>query len=230
MNRGLRLVVIGKQGSGKGTLCVRLSDALGVPHISTGDALRAAIANRTSLGVEADGYVNSGRLVPDELIMQIIDELFVADDLLARGFLFDGFPRTATQAELLDGLLAPDGLDAAVDLEVDDALAVARIANRRVCSNPDCGATYSTSAPPATDWTCDRCGSAVVQREDDREDVVLRRLEAYSKMTAPLITRYELEGLLVRIEASGSPAEVFSVTIAELENRGLVTPQGAVGR
>ena len=227
MTRGLRLLVIGKQGSGKGTLSVRLADALSLPYISTGDALRGAMANRSALGTEAEGYVNSGRLVPDELIMQVIDDLFIREGLFERGFLFDGFPRTARQAELLDGLVAPEGIDAVIDLEVPDDVALSRIATRRVCSNPDCGATYSLSAPPKHNWTCDRCGAPVVQREDDREEIVLRRLEAYQVMTEPLIARYELQGRLIPVDAAGTPEDVLGTVLSELSARGLVASERA---
>ena len=162
-----------------------------------------------------------GKLVPDELVMRIVDELFVANDLYIRGFLFDGFPRTVHQADLLDVLLAPEGIDAVVDLEVDTDIVVERLSSRRVCSNPECGAIYSLSAPPMVKWICDLCGSTVSQRHDDTVEMILQRLEDYEAMTAPLISRYERTGKLFRVDAKGTPDEVFSLALGQLVARAI---------
>ncbi len=222
MTRGLRLLVIGKQGSGKGTLCTSFSQHFGIPHISTGDALRSAVAQQTKVGLEAKSYMDVGKLVPDELVMRIVDELFVANDLLNRGFLFDGFPRTTHQADLLDALIAPEGIDAVIDLEVATDIVVERLSSRRVCTNPECGAIYSLSAPPKVKWICDLCGSPVSQRQDDTVEKILQRLADYEEMTAPLISRYETAGKLVRVEAKGTPDEVFSLALGQLVARAIV--------
>lgn len=216
MTRGLRLVVIGKQGSGKGTLCTSFSQHFSIPHISTGDALRFAVAHETPVGLEAKAFMDIGRLVPDVLVMRVVDELFTAQDLFNRGFLFDGFPRTIHQADLLDELLAPEGIDAVIDLEVDTEIVVARLSSRRVCTNPECGAIYSLNAPPKVKWVCDLCGSPVSQREDDRVEMILQRLSDYEVMTAPLISRYEKTGRLVTVDAKGTPDEVFALALGAL--------------
>lgn len=214
---GLRLLVIGKQGSGKGTLSAKLAQHFSIPHISTGDILRSAVQNKTPLGAKTKSYLDRGELVPDTLIMELIDTLFAKEDLKNKGFVFDGFPRTVTQADLLDELLGPDGIDAVINLEVPTDVAVKRISSRRVCSNGDCGAIYSVSNPPKVNWTCDLCGSPVVQRSDDKEEAVLKRLGDYEQLTAPLIGRYEKLGKLFTIDGVGSPDEVFDATRKVLE-------------
>ncbi len=224
--RGLRLLIIGKQGSGKGTLCVQFAQHFGVPHISTGDAFRAAVAESSERGIRAKAFMESGQLVPDDLVMEIVDELFVRESLRERGFLFDGFPRTVHQADLLDATLAPEGVDAVIDLEVSTEVVVARLASRRVCSNPNCGAIYSLKSPPKSPWNCDLCGSPVVQRDDDREEMIRRRLDDYEAMTAPLVDRYEALGKLIRVDAALSPDEVFSRALAELLTRRLANETG----
>ncbi|HUY06635.1 MAG TPA: nucleoside monophosphate kinase [Acidimicrobiales bacterium] len=219
MTRGLRLLIIGKQGSGKGTLCAGFSRHFEIPHIATGDALRAAVARKTAVGLEAKSYMDVGKLVPDELVMRIVDELFEEGDLRNSGFLFDGFPRTIHQADLLDVLLAPEGIDAVIDLEVETDIVVGRLSSRRVCTNPECGAIYSLSEPPKVRWTCDLCGSPVRQREDDRVEMILQRLADYENLTAPLISRYERAGRLITVDAKGTPDEVFATALGGLVAR-----------
>ena len=221
MTRGLRLLVIGKQGSGKGTLCASFAKHFAIPHISTGDALRFAALQQTAVGLEAKAYMDIGKLVPDELVMRIVDELFAAQVLFDRGFLLDGFPRTIQQAELLDAMLAPEGIDAAIDLEVDTDIVVKRLSSRRVCINPECGAIYSLVEPPKVKWVCDLCGSPVRQREDDRVEMILQRLADYEAMTAPLISRYETAGKLIVVDASGTPDAVFAVALGALVARAI---------
>src|ERR1700739_481761 len=140
---GLRLLVIGKQGSGKGTLSAKLAQHYSIPHISTGDILRTGGQDNTSLGAKTKDYLDRGELVPDTLIMELIDTLFAQQDLKHKGFVFDGFPRTVAAADLLDERLGPDGIDAVINLEVPTDVAVERISSRRVCV--ECGATYSIS-------------------------------------------------------------------------------------
>ncbi|HVB01431.1 MAG TPA: nucleoside monophosphate kinase [Acidimicrobiales bacterium] len=221
MTRGLRLLVIGKQGSGKGTLCTSFAQHFGIPHISTGDSLRFAAAQQTAVGLEAKSYMDTGKLVPDELVMRIVDELFVVQDLLNRGFLFDGFPRTIHQADLLDALLGPEGIDAVIYLEVDTDIVVERLSSRRVCINPECGAVYSLKSPPKVKWACDLCGSPVTQRDDDKVEAILQRFADYEMMTAPLISRYEKTGKLVTVDAKGTPDEVFTLALGQLVARAI---------
>ena len=227
MTRGLRLLVIGKQGSGKGTLCTSFAQHFGIPHISTGDSLRFAAKQETVVGLEAKSYMDTGKLVPDNLVMRIVDELFVAQDLLNRGFLFDGFPRTIHQADLLDALLGPEGIDAVIDLEVDTDIVVERLSSRRVCINPECGAIYSLKSPPKVKWVCDLCGSPVTQRDDDKVEVILQRLADYEMMSAPLISRYEKTGKLITVDAKGTPDEVFALALGQLVARAIAPEVGS---
>lgn len=214
---GGRLVVLGKQGAGKGTQCVRLSHHYVIPHISTGDMLRSAVKAGTPLGLQAKRYMDSGELIPDEVVLQMVGERLDQDDTRTRGFVLDGFPRTVAQAKGLDGLLAPAELDLALNLEVPTELVLGRLASRRVCE--DCGTIYSTAKPPAVDWTCDLCGGEVVQREDDTEEAIRRRLDLYETATAPLIAWYQSQGKLVELSGVGDPDEVFSRVVDEIESR-----------
>lgn len=224
---GARLIVLGKQGAGKGTQCVRLSHHYVIPHISTGDMLRAAVKKQTPLGVEAKRYMDEGDLVPDALLLDLVDERLAQDDTRGRGFVLDGFPRTVTQAEALDGLLSPLELDLVVDLEVPRDLVLGRLASRRVCV--DCGANYSVGTPPRVDWICDVCGGEVVQRPDDTEAAIKRRLDLYDSETAPLVSWYTTTGRLVTIDGEGTPDEVTDRLVRAIDERRqprAATPEG----
>lgn len=203
---GARLVILGKQGAGKGTQSVRLSHYLAVPHISTGDMLRAAVKAGTEFGQLAKSYMDRGELIPDDVIMGIVEERLQEPDA-SRGFLLDGFPRTTVQAEALDGMVKPEVLDLVIDLDVPTELVLRRLSSRRVCST--CGANYSLETPPKLSWTCDLCGGEVVQRQDDTEVAIRRRLDLYQKATAPLIEFYQSRGLLAVVDGVGSPDEVM---------------------
>jgi adenylate kinase len=213
---GARLIVLGKQGAGKGTQCVRLSHHYVVPHIATGDMLRAEVNRRTTLGVEAKRYMDAGELVPDEIILAMVHKRLDQDDTTARGFVLDGFPRTVAQAEGLRDLLAPEEIDLVVNLVVPTGLVLRRLASRRVCV--DCGTNYSTSAPPRVDWTCDVCGGEVVQREDDTAPSIKRRLDLYEEETAPLIAWYRRASKLVSLSGVGS-TEVVGDRVIEAIDR-----------
>jgi len=214
---GVRLVVLGKQGAGKGTQCVRLSHRYAVPHISTGDMLRAAVRNKTALGEQAKAFMDSGQLLPDELVMGVVDERLKERDARTRGFLLDGFPRTVIQAQMLDEMLAKNGLDCVIDLDVPTEQVINRLVTRRVCE--DCGAIYSTAQPPTQGWVCDTCGGAVVQRPDDTADAIMVRLQAYEKETRPLIDFYQERGILEVIDGSKNPDRVFQATVDAIESR-----------
>ncbi|MBO0731248.1 MAG: adenylate kinase [Acidimicrobiaceae bacterium] len=218
MNPGARLVVLGKQGAGKGTQAVRLSHHYVVPHISTGDMLRAAVRSRSALGRRASEYLDAGELVPDEVVVGIVEERLAQDTSTQRGFVLDGFPRTVYQAESLAQFLAPDGLDLVIDLEVDTKHVLRRLAARRVCV--DCGTNYSLiNNPPRVAGICDVCGGEVVQREDDTEAAIKRRLELYERETAPLIAYYFRERLLEKIDGLGTPDEVTDRVVAAVDQR-----------
>ncbi|HXQ75552.1 MAG TPA: adenylate kinase [Acidimicrobiales bacterium] len=214
---GVRLVVLGKQGAGKGTQCVRLSHHYVVPHVSTGDMLRAAVKTGEDLGAKVKENMDSGELLGDDLIMEMVAERLAEPDARARGFILDGCPRTTHQAEVLAALMAPGDIDVAVDIEVPTIQAMRRLAGRRVCI--DCGANYSVSVPPKMNWTCDVCGGEVIQREDDIEDAIGRRLELYERQTAPLINWYSSRGQLAKVNGIGSPDAVLRRVIRAVEER-----------
>jgi adenylate kinase len=203
----VRLIVLGKQGAGKGTQCVRLSHHYVVPHISTGDMLRAAVKSMTPLGLEARRYMDAGELIPDEVVLSMVAERFEQDDTKTRGFILDGFPRTVVQAEMLEELLAPLEIDGVLNLEVATQLVMRRLAARRVCV--DCGTNYSAPrGKPRINWTCDVCGGEVIQRDDDTEAAIQRRLDIYEIQTAPLIDRYRELAKLVVVRGDGTPDAV----------------------
>jgi adenylate kinase len=215
MGSGVRLLVLGKQGAGKGTQAVRIAEHYGAPHISTGDMFRAAVAAGTPFGLKANAYMKRGELVPDDVVIGVVAERLAKDDAVDHGFVLDGFPRTKIQAEELQRLLGPDGLDAAVDIDVPTEVVIERISGRRVCKT--CGATYHVTAPPEHDWVCDKDGGEVVQREDDTPEAVTKRLELYERDTRPLLDFYEGLGLLVTINGVGDPDEVFSRVVEGLQ-------------
>ena len=212
-----RLVVLGKQGAGKGTQCVRLSRHYAITHISTGDLLRAAVKSRTPLGREAQAYMDAGELIPDEIVLAMVAEHLEQDATKERGFVLDGFPRTVVQAEQLESLLLPNEIDCVVNLVVPTGLVLRRLASRRVCV--DCGTNYSVSSPPRVDWICDICGGEVVQRPDDTEAAIKRRLDLYEAQTAPLITRYRRQGKLVTVRGDGTPDEVTERVVSAVDGR-----------
>ncbi|MDQ3384551.1 MAG: adenylate kinase [Actinomycetota bacterium] len=213
---GARLVLLGRQGAGKGTQCVRLSRHYVVPHISTGDILRSAVREGTEFGTKAKEYMDAGELLPDDVIVGIVDERLALDDTRARGFILDGFPRTVAQAAALLQITAPRGLDLAVNLEVPREAVLARLASRRVCS--DCGANYSVDDRPKRDWTCDVCGGDVIQRADDTEEAITRRLDIYERETAPLIAWFDERDLLVEVDGVGDP-DVVSDRLVKVIDR-----------
>ena len=214
---GTRLVVLGKQGAGKGTQCVRLARHYAVPHISTGDMFRAAVKSGSEFGAKARKYMELGDLVPDDVVIGLVRERLSQDDARLRGFVLDGFPRTVHQAEALEKLLAPEGLELVVDLHVPTDVVLKRLASRRVCI--DCGTNYSVERPPTDDWTCDVCGGRVVQREDDTESAIRRRLELYEEQTAPLIAWYLDKDKLVTVDGVGEPDRVTSRLIKAIDRR-----------
>ena len=185
---------------------MRLSHRYVIPHISTGDMLRAEVKSRTPLGLEARGYLDAGDLIPDEVILAMIAGRLDRDDTRTRGFVLDGFPRTVAQADGLDELLKPVEIDLVLNLVIPTDLVLARLMSRRVCE--DCGAIYSTTVPPKVNWTCDICGGEVVQREDDTEEAIKNRLSLYESSTAPLVARYAAMGKLVDVSGVGTPDEV----------------------
>lgn len=217
MRPGARLIVLGKQGAGKGTQCVRLSHYYVIDHIATGDMLRAAVKSGTPLGLEARRFMEAGELIPDEVVLGMVDERLDQDHTRTRGFLLDGFPRTVVQAEKLDELLLPLEIDLVINLDVPTSLVMRRLASRRVCV--DCGTNYSVQNPPRVGWICDVCSGEVVQREDDTEAAIKRRLDVYEEQTAPLIDRYRQLGKLATIRGGGTPDAVTARMISTIDLR-----------
>jgi adenylate kinase len=205
----MKLILFGAPGSGKGTQAKMAGQELGVPHISTGDILRQSVKDGTPLGLKAKSFMDSGALVPDDLMLDLIRERLGRPDA-AKGFLLDGFPRTVAQAEGLDRLLSGLGMkiDAVISLEVDTEELVRRLTSRRMC--PKCGAIYNLiSQPPRAEGICDACGSALEQRADDRRSTVENRLAVYREQTSPVMDYYRSQGLLAPVDGSKSPEEVY---------------------
>lgn len=204
-----RLVFLGAPGAGKGTQAKMVTEKFGIPSISTGEILRGAIKSETELGKVAKGYVESGNLVPDEVVIGIIQDRLKEPDC-ANGYILDGFPRTLAQGEALNLLTEKMGapLDAAIYFAVDHDELIERLSGRRICKN--CGTTYHLKFnPPQNEGVCDVCKSEVYQRADDSRESVSNRLEVYEAATAPLIGYYKEQGLLKTIAANGQINEIF---------------------
>jgi len=219
---GLRIVMLGAPGAGKGTQAKRIAEACGLPHISTGDIFRAHLRDGTPLGRQVRQYLDAGTLVPDALTCEIVAERIREDDC-ARGYILDGFPRSAPQADTFHELLAGRGekLDLALNIDVDDGEIVERLTARRSC--PKCGAIYNLKfQPPRQDGVCDHDGEPLVQRRDDTEETVKERLRVYHETTEPIVAYYQTEGILKTVSGTGAtPAAVFSKIEAILASREL---------
>jgi len=206
----MRLVLLGPPGSGKGTQAQRLVERYKIPQISTGDIFRQAVRDQTELGKRAKEYMDRGELVPDEVVVGMVEERLGQSDC-KNGFILDGFPRTIAQAEALDKLLAGKGekLDAVLEISVPDEEVVKRLSGRRTCRQ--CGAMYHIEFnPPKEPGKCDKCRGELYQRDDDKEEVIKSRLQVYHSQTAPLIEYYQKEGLLKKIDGLGGIEEVFA--------------------
>lgn len=212
---GARLVMLGRQGAGKGTQCTRLSRHFVVPHISTGDMLRAAVKEGTEFGRKAQEYMSAGDLLPDDIIIGIVEERLLKDDTRNRGFILDGFPRTEEQAESLAEITSDQPLNMVIDLDVPTDIVLERLASRRVCV--DCGANYAVQSPPKHNWSCDYCGGEVIQRADDTEEAIRRRLALYEAETAPLVDWYQARDLLMVVDGEGAADEVTARLIRTIE-------------
>jgi adenylate kinase len=213
----VRIILLGPPGAGKGTQAVRIAEAYRIPHISTGDILRANVKDGTPLGTEAKRYMDAGDLVPDDVIVGMVGDRLEQPDA-TEGFLLDGFPRTVPQARSLEDLLVEreTPLSVVLRLSVAKDEVVQRLTGRRTCA--DCGRIFHlVHDPPSEAHRCDECGGELQQRDDDREDVVLNRLEVYAAQTEPLEHFYWERGLLRDVEAVGSPDEVFASTRAILD-------------
>ncbi|HET7489375.1 MAG TPA: adenylate kinase [Acidimicrobiales bacterium] len=204
---GPKLVIFGKQGAGKGTQCAKLSAHYRIPHISTGDMFRAELKSDSALGHRLNEYMRVGKLIPDDLVNELVEHRLSQDATRDIGFLLDGFPRTTNQAQALFHYLAPGTLDMAIDLQVPTEVVLERLANRRVCRS--CGTNYGKGHPPKVEGVCDVCGGEVIQREDDTEEAISRRLKLYEEETEPLITWYLCRDKLVSVDGLGDVEVVF---------------------
>ncbi len=215
MHRGPKLVLLGKQGAGKGTQCVRLARHYVIPHISTGDIFRNARRSDTDEGRRFKEFLASGELVPDDVVVEVVRKRLEVDDTRRQGFILDGFPRTIRQAEALAELLQPDSVDLAIDLQIPSELAVERLGGRRVCR--DCQNNYGPASPPRIEGLCDYCGGEVVQRDDDTEVAIRRRLMLYEKETAPIINWYLERDALKVVDGTGDADEVTARLVEAVE-------------
>ena len=213
----MRIVLLGAPGSGKGTQGKKLAEKYGIPQISTGDLLRAAVAANTPLGQRAKAAMEAGQLVSDEIVMGLIRERLGEPDT-EPGFILDGFPRNLTQAEALDRMLEEldKPLQAALHIDVDFDTLMQRLTGRRTCES--CGQMYNIyTSPPKIDGVCDQCGGRLVQRADDNEETIRKRLEVYRSQTMPLIAYYREQGKLRTVKGDGSIDDIFARILSQLE-------------
>ena len=213
----LRAVLLGPPGAGKGTQAAKVIEKYNVPHISTGDIFRANIKEGTELGKKAQGYINEGKLVPDELVVDLVTDRLQQDDC-KDGFLLDGFPRTILQAEQLDEFLSKNGqkLDIVLNFKVRKDVLIERIAGRRVCKS--CGASFHVvNVPPKKEGICDVCGGELFQRKDDNRETVENRINVYESETAPLIGYYEKQNVLANFDGEKTHNEVFEDVVKAIE-------------
>ena len=209
--------MLGAPGAGKGTQAKRIADRYHVPHVSTGDIFRANIKNGTELGKKAKSYMDAGALVPDELTVELLMDRISQEDC-REGYILDGFPRTIPQAECLTEALKARGeaLDYAINVDVPDENIVARMSGRRACLA--CGATFHVKhVPPVKEGLCDRCGSPLVLRDDDKPETVQKRLDVYHSQTQPLIDYYQAQGVLRTVDGTQDMSKVFEDIVAILD-------------
>ena len=211
----MKLILLGAPGAGKGTQAEVICDHLGIPAISTGNIIRAALKAQTEMGLKAKDYIEKGLLVPDDVVIGIIQDRLREDDC-KNGFILDGFPRTVPQAEALDRMGVK--IDLVIDIEVPDEKIATRMSGRRVCAT--CGASYHTLyKQPKTEGVCDNCGSALTQRKDDEAQTVLERLRVYHEQTEPLIAFYRAKGTLRVVEGQEEVADTTKLTLKALEEQ-----------
>ena len=212
------IIMLGAPGTGKGTVAGLLQEKLGIKQVSTGDIFRKNIKEQTELGKLAEQYISKGQLVPDDVTIKIVEDRLNEPDV-QEGIILDGFPRTVKQAEVLDEILAQKGkkVDKVINLTTPEEEIIERIVNRRVCSNQECKAVYNIVLnPPKVEGICDRCGSEIVLREDDKPETVQKRLKVYHEQTQPLIDYYKNQGILKSVDGTQPMDEVFKAIVTIL--------------
>lgn len=212
----MKIIMLGAPGAGKGTQAKMIAEKYSIPHVSTGDIFRANIKEQTELGMEAKKYMDQGLLVPDELTVKILLDRVAKDDC-KNGYVLDGFPRTIPQAEVLDKAVSElnESIDFAINVDVKDENIVKRMSGRRACLK--CGATYHIEhIPPKQEGICDKCGSELVLRDDDKPETVQKRLNVYHEQTQPLIDYYSKKGILKEVDGSQDMKDVFNAIVAIL--------------
>jgi adenylate kinase len=214
----LNLIVLGKQGAGKGTQATVLSEKYGIPHVSTGEILRTAVKAESELGQKVASILEAGELVSDDIVNELVRQRFHEPDALG-GLLLDGFPRTIGQAEALEAMLGDDGIKLCINLDVPIELVTQRLSSRRVCQ--ECGTTYKDTDIEAISGTCSNCGGDVIQRTDDYPEAIRTRLMNYERDTEPLLKFYGSRGLLVTVDGDQSPEDVTNEIMKAVHDRGL---------
>jgi len=213
----MNLILLGPPGAGKGTQAQRIVEKYRIPQISTGDILRAAVKGSTPLGAKAKGFMDQGQLVPDEIVIGIVEERLKEKDC-SLGFILDGFPRTIPQAEALQPILTKIGktIDHVINIEVESEELIRRLTGRRTCKN--CGAMFHLLfQPPKKEGVCDRCAGTLYQRADDKEETIRTRLKEYEKQTAPLVEYYREKKTLRSIQGVGGPGQIFDQIVRRLD-------------
>lgn len=207
--------MLGRQGAGKGTQCGLIAKHFGVPHISTGDMLRAAVRQESVLGKAVKKVLDAGQLVDDELMISLVQGRLGEVDARTAGYVLDGFPRTVPQAQSFDEISKARPVDVVIDLEVDRELVLSRLSARRTCEQ--CGANYVAMGSEANPWICEKCGGSVTQRADDTPAAINKRLDLYDQQTAPLIDFYRGQSRLAVVNGVGTPTEVFARLVAAVD-------------
>jgi adenylate kinase len=214
----MRIVLLGAPGAGKGTQAKKLIDTYGMPQISTGDILRKHVADKTPLGVEAKGFMDSGALVPDQVVIGMVKDRLSMADAKEKGFILDGFPRNTKQAETLDSVLKGMGMElqTALSVDVDFEILTKRLTGRRTCKG--CNQMYNIFfSAPKKEGACDKCGGELYQRDDDKEDTIKKRLDVYRAQTEPLIDYYGKKSILTRVDGIGAIEEIFGRVLKALK-------------
>ena len=210
----MKIILLGAPGAGKGTQAEKISEALNIPQISTGNIIREALKSGSEIGLKAKEYIESGKLVPDAVVIDIIKDRIAKDDC-ANGFILDGFPRTIAQAEALDNMGI--SIDRVLDINVADDVIASRLSGRRVCEA--CGSSYHIlSKKPTVEGVCDKCGGTLIQRKDDHPDTVADRLKVYHEQTEPLKEYYQKKGLLRVVEGQDTVEQTTYLTFCALED------------